>query len=575
MARKEESVKTGFEDTPTVKVWGNTFDVGKGGAEGLIRFKPRGPVVLPSGKLVPAAVEAVVEDGRFEIGLIPGDLEGSNPKQWVYAVEFEPKDGSGQGWDTECFVSHKYVDDKDGVDFLKTTNFGQLDSRVFPIEGRDGQSAYEAAVELGLYVPHGDWTLEENIRGWMSGFKGKGDRGDTGPGGPRGERGETGAQGDPGRPGEPGQPGEKGDPGETGRDGKSAFQVWQDQNPGGTYEQYLTALKGPKGAQGDPGAEGKPGKDGSLDGIKPIVEQEIKDALSSLDVVSPGELTQEIETHDVDPAAHTDIRQLITDIELKPGPQGEPGEKGDPGDPATVDFSNVKGPLIVRPVADSSSPYFAVHDENGTQRLWFAKGNQVVHNGTMISRSYTVGNPSSQDDYRSDWGLKLADVPSGGTIPDTMTGGAVFKSKDGVLWFTDKDGKVNVSENLRSTGGRFDPSKEYEIGAPWKFMSTESTSFLASIEAVGGVASVSESSFQQGLRVGLKAQGEDPAARINADGTIESPTIDELRSKPGTPGPQGKQGPEGKPGKDGKSPKVIIGGTRPPTADVGTIWVEV
>ncbi|MGW5735743.1 MULTISPECIES: hypothetical protein [Streptomyces] len=102
-------------------------------------------------------------------------------------------------------------------------------------------------------------------------------------------------------------------------------------------------------------------------------------------------------------------------------------------------------------------------------------------------------------------------------------------------------------------------------------------------------------------------------------GEIKSPTITELREKPGTPGPQGKpgergpvgppgaagakgetgkdgppgrdgppgkagaegprglQGLQGPTGKDGKSPKVYIGGTKPdtPPEGVGTIWVDV
>lgn len=52
---------------------------------------------------------------------------------------------------------------------------------------------------------------------------------------------------------------DKSERGPKGDDGLDALEVWQEENPGGTYEEWMAELKGPKG---DPGPRGKTGSRG-------------------------------------------------------------------------------------------------------------------------------------------------------------------------------------------------------------------------------------------------------------------------------------------------------------------------
>lgn len=83
------------------------------------------------------------------------------------------------------------------------------------LQGANGKSAYEIAVDEGFVGTETDWL--ESLNG------AKGDKGDKGDTGERGADGAPGIQGEKGEPGEKGADGRQGVDGEKGADGKSAY----------------------------------------------------------------------------------------------------------------------------------------------------------------------------------------------------------------------------------------------------------------------------------------------------------------------------------------------------------------
>ncbi|MGW2478572.1 hypothetical protein ACWCWQ_01880 [Streptomyces sp. NPDC001571] len=223
------------EQLPKVTVTGTILDPTGRPVPGEVTFYIPSGAFLPVGYIAPRHVTARLDDeGKFAIDLVPGDLEGSNPPQWPYRVTVDL-----EGHDTEVyrsFISKTYTE---GIDFFQTINVGQLDSKVFPVQGKDGAQ--------GPQGPKGD-------KGDPGGPVGP--KGEQGPAGPRGERGEAGAQGARGPQGETGPAGPTGPTGASGKDGE--------RGPKGD-----TGPRGPEGPRGLPGAdstvpgpEGKQGKPG-------------------------------------------------------------------------------------------------------------------------------------------------------------------------------------------------------------------------------------------------------------------------------------------------------------------------
>ena len=140
------------------------------------------------------------------------------------------------------------------------------DAETDAVEGID-QTTNEPATENEFEgVPHAvvaaftearDRGYEGSLEEFLELCKGaQGEKGETGAQGPQGEKGETGAQGPKGEKGDQGIQGEKGDQGvqgekgETGQDGKSAYEIWLEAGNVGTEEDFLSWLKGEKGATG-------------------------------------------------------------------------------------------------------------------------------------------------------------------------------------------------------------------------------------------------------------------------------------------------------------------------------------
>lgn len=120
---------------------------------------------------------------------------------------------------------------------------------VGPIQGPQGKSAYELAVENGF-----QGTMQE----WIDSLKGaQGPRGLQGPAGPRGQ------QGDQGPPGPAGAPGQRGPTGSTGAQGP--------QGPRGQ--------QGPRGPAGPPGPQGPPGESKDISTLQTKVNQHIENPI--------------------------------------------------------------------------------------------------------------------------------------------------------------------------------------------------------------------------------------------------------------------------------------------------------
>jgi hypothetical protein len=186
------------------------------------------------------------------------------------------------------------------------------------INGKDGKSAYQIAVDEGFKGTEAEWLAslkgekgergEQGVQGERGerglqgeqGIRGeKGDKGDQGERGLQGEKGEQGIQGEKGEPGaqgiqgvqgERGEKGAKGDKGDTGAQGAQGIQGVK----GDTGE------KGEKGDKGDPGADGKDGKDGingkdGVDGFSPVVSLSKSGKVTTLEITDKnGKKTAEI-----------------------------------------------------------------------------------------------------------------------------------------------------------------------------------------------------------------------------------------------------------------------------------------
>jgi len=121
------------------------------------------------------------------------------------------------------------------------------------VDGRDGQNGADGASAFDIWKSQQqpkepDYTYADYIAAI------------TGP------RGQTGAKGDTG------ERGECGETGATGNDGKDAFEVWRDHQPvryddrviDYTYEEYITAITGPRGETGATGPRGETGATGPV-----------------------------------------------------------------------------------------------------------------------------------------------------------------------------------------------------------------------------------------------------------------------------------------------------------------------
>ncbi|MFF4927378.1 hypothetical protein ACFY2H_00435 [Streptomyces griseofuscus] len=265
-------------DLPKVTVTGTILDPTGRPVPGEVTFYIPSGAYLPQGYIAPRHVTAKLDDeGKFTIDLIPGDLEGSNPAQWPYRVTVDL-----EGHDTEVyrsFISSSYTE---GIDFFQTINVGHLDSKVFPVQGKDGQR--------GPQGPKGD----KGDPGGPVGPQGK-----QGPPGPRGERGETGAKGDTGPRGETGPRGPAGPTGAAGKDG-------------GKGETGPTGPRGPEGPRGLPG----------------------------VDSTVPGPAGKQGEQGLQGPAGPAGARGPQGD----PGPEGKPGERGPKGEPGPQGPQGAQGP---------------------------------------------------------------------------------------------------------------------------------------------------------------------------------------------------------------------------------------
>ena len=144
-------------------------------------------------------------------------------------------------------------------------NDGTSEEKIEILDGAQGKSAYEIAVETGL-------TTAKSESEWIKSLKGeKGDKGDTttiagtgskGDKGDKGDRGDTGAKGDKGDTGATGAKGDKGDTGAAGANGKSAYEIAVANGFVGTEAQWLASLKGADGVNGTNGTNGNDGTDG-------------------------------------------------------------------------------------------------------------------------------------------------------------------------------------------------------------------------------------------------------------------------------------------------------------------------
>ena len=109
-------------------------------------------------------------------------------------------------------------------------------------DGKDGKSAYQVAVEQGY---------EGSEEDWLGSLKGdKGDKGDTGARGEKGDRGEQGSVGPQGPKGETGETGPQGEQGIQGPKGDQGLQGLQ--GPQGE-----TGERGPRRLQGEKGDPGR------------------------------------------------------------------------------------------------------------------------------------------------------------------------------------------------------------------------------------------------------------------------------------------------------------------------------
>ena len=194
-------------------------------------------------------------------------------------------------------------------------------------KGDAGASAYEIAIESGFKGSEEEWLAS------LQGAQGK-----DGAPGPKGEKGE---KGDSGVAGPQGEKGEQGEPFAIAKTYTSYDAMMSDfnnvpegafvliasdinQNENGhlyvrTYSDF-TFVVDMSGVQGIQGPQGEPGESGVYLGIFEPMDSEINVWLDP-----NGEASNDLATKEY-------VNNKITEIELTPGPQGEPGAPGKDGE---------------------------------------------------------------------------------------------------------------------------------------------------------------------------------------------------------------------------------------------------
>ncbi|MFE4257453.1 hypothetical protein [Streptomyces sp. NPDC056883] len=343
---------------------GDVYDPNGEKADGRIEFSVPNGAFLPSGFMGPRKFCAPIKEGHFEVKLVPGNLDGGNPKEWPYdvAIYF---DGYAQPERFRSFISKDY---RDGFNFFDTVNTDPLASEFLPVRGVNGLSAYEVAVASGSWKPQPGVPPLEDEHDWVESLKG-GERGERGPQGPPGEKGtpgDAGPQGGPGPKGDDGPAGPAGRDGERGPAGTPGPQGVEGprglQGEAGTRgPQGETGPAGPKGPTGEPGPDGKqgpqgpqglrgpqgdqglkgetgpegpkgePGKDGSVGNLAEIIDNHLtRDGVASMKFRAKGSAPETVLDS-----------EKIKELSEKPG---QKGDKGEPGDRGPAGHDGAQGP---------------------------------------------------------------------------------------------------------------------------------------------------------------------------------------------------------------------------------------
>ncbi|MFF3672382.1 hypothetical protein ACFYYS_00200 [Streptomyces sp. NPDC002120] len=376
---------------------GDVYDPNGEKADGRIEFSVPNGAFLPNGYMGPRKFCAAIKDGHFEVKLVPGNLDGGNPKEWPYEVAIY-FDGYAQPERFRSFISKDY---RDGFNFFDTVNTDPLATEFLPVRGVNGLSAYEVAVLSDSWKPQPGVPLVEDEHDWVESLKG-GERGERGPQGPRGAagpRGETGpagaagpkgddgptgpagqdgGRGPAGSPGPQGVEGPRGLPGEAGTRGPQGERgpvgpqglrgergadgapgpAGRDGAPGERGQDGAAGARGPEGPQGPKGdfadltngftASGgkfKVNADGEITSVQvDHIWEAIDKAVAGEGGVGMAEVQREIGKHNTAVSAHEDIRQAIRDITLTPGPQGKEGPQGPAGKDGPPGERGEKGP---------------------------------------------------------------------------------------------------------------------------------------------------------------------------------------------------------------------------------------
>ncbi|MFF4298015.1 hypothetical protein ACFY0N_30715 [Streptomyces vinaceus] len=516
---------------------GDVYDPNGEKAEGRIEFSVPNGAFLPNGYMGPRKFCAEIKEGHFEVKLVPGNLEGGNPKEWPYEVAIY-FDGYAQPERFRSFISKDY---RDGFDFFDTVNTQPLASEFLPVRGVNGLSAYEVAVASGSWKPQPGVPVLDDEHDWIESLKG-GERGERGPQGPPGAPGAAGPQGEPGpkgddgspgthgrdgetgprglpgeagqrgEPGPPGTPGRDGAPGERGRDGAEGPRGPQgpagergpqgEAGPAGldgqTGPQGIQGVRGepgergpegprgPEGLKGEDGPRGPKGEDGKVENLDALVEPIVDREFKKLGGVTQDKLDQAIATVEAKPGPQgKEGPQGPAGKDGAPGPQGKQGERGLQGLPGQPGERGEKGPA-------------GKDGERGLQGVQGLKGD-----------------PGADGRNGSDGGKGEP-----GEKGDPGTPGPA--GKDGNRWYIDT-GVHGPPEGANEGDCHLNKSNfelEWFDGSGWKE--------LGSIRGYQGPAG------QPGPK------GEDGAVGERGPAGNDG--------QPGTPGEPGKQGPKGDPG---------------------------
>ncbi|MFD8789258.1 collagen-like domain-containing protein [Streptomyces vinaceus] len=414
---------------------GDVYDPNGEKADGRIEFSVPNGAFLPSGFMGPRKFCAPIKEGHFEVKLVPGNLDGGNPKEWPYdvAIYF---DGYAQPERFRSFISKDY---RDGFNFFDTVNTDPLASEFLPVRGVNGLSAYEVAVAAGSWKPQPGVPVLDDEHDWVESLKG-GERGERGPQGPPGEKGnpgDAGPQGNPGPKGDDGSPGTAGPAGRDGERGPSGTPGPQGVEgprglqgeagtrgpqgeagpvgpkgpagaPGPEGKQGPQGLQGLRGQQGDQGAtgergpqgpQGEPGKDGSVGNLAEIIDNHLtRDGVASMKFRAKGSA----------PEAVLDSEK-IKELSEKPG---QKGDKGDPGDRGPAGPDGPQGPAGADGREGEAGPmWFVDTAESGP---WDAKdGDFHLHKARFELRQKQAGQWVEIGTLKGDPGIKGQDGEPG------------------------------------------------------------------------------------------------------------------------------------------------------------------